>query len=902
MRSSIKPAILLSIILILFILLQPVSSDVSALQGASGLQLVGVGTDQVQFTHNGEPLLSFGGMSDFIFYAADDAYNYRQWADWAAAHGMNHVRAYPPLSWRRIEYFATNNGGSTANVLFPYRETSPGSRQFDLTQFNEAYWDRFRQQLEYLESRGIIVHLLMWNGWQLWASDTTSGSAAEIDWPGHFFNPANNVNSFTDSLGGALSNRYRIYHSVSDSNQQLAEAQRNWFRKLIEETHDLDNVYYDLVHEIAEHYRDWTKTSAWIENMANATRARWSELQPNKPIILGMDTGGLDSTQRDWIFSRPYFDVLIFGKEHTIARARDWRIQYNKPYIPQESWDDNGTKWSYRSPEQRVHLRKYLWKFMMAGVQQMDFYVKYGSGSRPAGFEHNYNPNGWNRFQDDALILRQFWNSLIDYPNLWFTGTASAGPGSHRLVLSSSREAVAYLSSATGQSNVNFTAQTLRLRNLALANGTYTVEIVKPDTGVINTRTVSVTGGSVDLSLPAFTDDLAVHIFTVSPTPTLAPTETATATFTETPTATETPSPTDTPSPTSTETATLTFTPTFTETFTLTAIETPTPTHTPTSALTDVSAPALRVEVIPSSAASGEQIAVGLQLVNVTGLYGLEVQCQVDPNVLTGNDVVGGEGFNSENSFFVDHQYQTDDGSWLVAASRMRPNPAIDGSMTAFTLIYTVQGAGSSQVTCSALGADANGHDMALEVINGSFNTTSSATPSETPQEISPTPTDTPTTEITPTSISGQSSITGIITYPGRSTHAGITVQLVDTQDIIVNSTETDTSGAYRFTNVPIGAYTIRASAPQHLTLSGSVLVETDGQTIDMGSHSLVVGDTDGNQVIDLADAIFVAANYGVTVPPAPPNADLNGDHIVDIFDLTLVGGNMGLTGSIVIE
>ncbi|HEX2909066.1 MAG TPA: hypothetical protein VHO69_19490 [Phototrophicaceae bacterium] len=61
-----------------------------------GLQIALAGTDRAYFTHNGKPLLSFGGQSDKIFYDADDAYNYRQWADWAAAHGMNHVRAYPP--------------------------------------------------------------------------------------------------------------------------------------------------------------------------------------------------------------------------------------------------------------------------------------------------------------------------------------------------------------------------------------------------------------------------------------------------------------------------------------------------------------------------------------------------------------------------------------------------------------------------------------------------------------------------------------------------------------------------------------------------------------------------------------------------------------------------------------
>jgi len=133
-----------------------------------GLKLEKVGTEHVYFTYHGKPLLSFGGMSDFLFYAAEDAYDYKKWADWQAAHGMNHCRAYLPGSWIHVEKFARENGGAIENVLFPFQETKPGDRQFDLTRFDERYWKRFRQQCEYLESKGIIIDLLMWNGWQLW--------------------------------------------------------------------------------------------------------------------------------------------------------------------------------------------------------------------------------------------------------------------------------------------------------------------------------------------------------------------------------------------------------------------------------------------------------------------------------------------------------------------------------------------------------------------------------------------------------------------------------------------------------------------------------------------------------------------------------------------------------------
>ena len=482
----------------------------AAQHNRSGVQLAKAGTAGAYFTHNGVPLLSFGGGSDFIFYAAEDAFNYKRWADWAAEHGINHLRAYPPLSWKHIEKFTHENGGRRDGMLFPYQETSPGSRQFDLTQFHPAYWTRFREQCEYLQSRGIVIHLLMWNGWQL----RDNG----LDWQGHFFNPENNVNSFTNHLGGDVENRLTLYHSVADEVTGLVNAQKAWFYKLIEETHDLDNVYFDLVHEIAEHCGEWSKTQQWIDEIAQSVRSRWAELTPDRPIVLGMDAGGIDSVAdgaRDWLFSRPYFDVAIWGKVHKVEQARAWREKYKKPYIGQESWDDNGVKYSYRVPQQRVGARKYFWKFMMAKCQQMDLYYKprvYRNVSNPEGYDHNYDPIGWNPFEDDALVLRKFWNRLVDYPNLWFNGGVQTGPGTHQYVLSSEVEAVAYCSSATGEENAHYKSQSLKLRDLALNDGHYTVEITSPVTGIMETGSVSVKTGALELILPAFTDDIVVHI------------------------------------------------------------------------------------------------------------------------------------------------------------------------------------------------------------------------------------------------------------------------------------------------------------------------------------------------------------------------------------------------------
>jgi len=494
------------------------------------LQLEKVGTEHVYFTYHGKPLLSFGSMSDFIFYAAEDAYDYKKWADWQASHGMNHCRAYLPGSWVHVEKFAHENGGKIENVLFPFKETEPGSRKFDLTKFDDRYWKRFREQCIYLQSKGIIIDMLMWNGWQLF---NYNPEVARYNWDGHFFNPENNINPCTGILNSAENqdNRLKIYHSLSDGNKELYEIQKAYFEKIIETTYDLDNVYYELVHELAMNYIDWDKTSEWIEAMAQVVRHKWQEYNPDRSIILATDGGHLEGypfnygggypepgSEMDWVFTRPYFDVLIYGNHHHTGNIKEWVRKYKKPYVAQESRDDSGQSWTYRRPQTRTHLRKYVWKLMMAKCQQIDIYAKLIHSlplveDKP-GPSNNYDPNGWNEFENDAKLLRQFFNKIVDYGSLDYKGyffISTVGPN---LVLSSDKEIIAYVSSPTGLENIEFlpNGAHIFLYDLQFPDGQYEASFFDPKSGPKESRMITIKKGSTKFRTPVFIDDMAVHI------------------------------------------------------------------------------------------------------------------------------------------------------------------------------------------------------------------------------------------------------------------------------------------------------------------------------------------------------------------------------------------------------
>ncbi|MEZ4669508.1 MAG: carboxypeptidase regulatory-like domain-containing protein [Anaerolineae bacterium] len=354
--------------------------------------------------------------------------------------------------------------------------------------------------------------------------------------------------------------------------------------------------------------------------------------------------------------------------------------------------------------------------------------------------------------------------------------------------------------------------------------------------------------------------------------------------------------------------------------------------------------PQVQVIINPPVIAVGDTVTVSVQVQNMTNLYGLQANCAVDPAVLTGVGRVDGDVFNQANSFFVDNGMKAD-GSWLIAATLLQPAPAFTGTGTVFHFQYQAQAAGSSSVMCSVLASNPFSAVIPVEVQGSGLITVNpvaavetvvpvptveSPLPTEIPTEVvvepQPTITETPSDEIQPTetgipeveptvTVEGEiippteeaplgttpSSIMGSVVYPIGADQSGINVFLTADGNLIGQAV-TGADGHYQFNDVTPGSYVLLVNAVEHLSLSYTITVIGDGAPIDVGQATLVAGDTDGNQVIDLADSSLITANFDQPSPPAPGNADLNHDGQINVADLVLIGMNYGQTGPVVIQ
>src|SRR5262245_15852143 len=116
-------------------------------------------------------------------------FDYKTYLDFLEANHHNLIRL-----WRAEN---ARGGEKTANFWFapmPYQRSAEccaydGGNKFDLSQLNQAYFDRLRQRVIEAGDRGIYVSIMLFDGWSI-----ESQIPNHEPWPGHPYNENNNVN------------------------------------------------------------------------------------------------------------------------------------------------------------------------------------------------------------------------------------------------------------------------------------------------------------------------------------------------------------------------------------------------------------------------------------------------------------------------------------------------------------------------------------------------------------------------------------------------------------------------------------------------------------------------------------------------------------------------------------
>lgn len=178
----------------------------------------------------------------------------------------------------------------------PYLRTGPGlandgKPRFNLTRFDQSYFDRMRARIVEAGRRGIYVSVMLFDGWSV----APIGAGLGNPWRGHPYNRANNVNGVDgapDGAGwGAEAHTLRV--------PAVVRLEERYVAKVIETVGDLDNVLYEISNESSPGSAPW---QYHMIEYVKAVEARRPERHPvGMSVTFNGDDAALWASPADWI-------------------------------------------------------------------------------------------------------------------------------------------------------------------------------------------------------------------------------------------------------------------------------------------------------------------------------------------------------------------------------------------------------------------------------------------------------------------------------------------------------------------------------------------------------------------------------------------------------------------------
>jgi hypothetical protein len=237
------------------------------------------------------PNFQDGGVTD-----PPRAFTWIAYLDMLRAHHLNIIKL-----WRFEQAkYSSETAGDFYLEPSPYLRPGPGTAidgkpKFDLTRFNQAYFDRMRQRIIEARARGIYVAIMLFDGWSVEAKlPQPNGNP----WLGHPYNVANNING----IDGDINHDNAGTESHTLAIPAVLALQEAYVRKVVDMVNDLDNVLY----EISNEDRATTAALAWQYHLIDFIHGYEAGKPKQHPVGMTSvwpdgENAWLFASEADWI-------------------------------------------------------------------------------------------------------------------------------------------------------------------------------------------------------------------------------------------------------------------------------------------------------------------------------------------------------------------------------------------------------------------------------------------------------------------------------------------------------------------------------------------------------------------------------------------------------------------------
>ncbi|MEZ5084655.1 MAG: hypothetical protein R2750_14615 [Bacteroidales bacterium] len=390
-------------------------------------------------------------------------FNFTDYLDWMEDLNHNFIRLW---AWE------TPKGTDWANninyTISPIPYVKVGS-QYDVTQLNQAYFDRLIQRIQDAKERGIYVAIMFFEGF--------SAEHASNAWNYHPLKAGNNINGI--SVG-----RYDVHTNL---NPDVVTAQKLYVREVIDivNYYNLNNVLYEIGNEIPY----TIESDLWQNDLIDYIHDyEFNTYGVNRPVGKTFQNDGgsnnaLFNSPADWISPNPDGGYDCRDGDAPVANGDKVIISDTDHFY--YIWYTNGG-----------HPIDFVWKSFTGGINAIHM-DDWGGGSNISGRllgTSYYSIYNWVRYN------MGFARELADRMNLVET-TPQPAKSSTGFCLASDSEYVVYFPANMSTANVDLSA----------TSGQLSVEWLNPETADVTTGQ-NVSGGGVQSFTSPYGDYAVLYL------------------------------------------------------------------------------------------------------------------------------------------------------------------------------------------------------------------------------------------------------------------------------------------------------------------------------------------------------------------------------------------------------
>jgi hypothetical protein len=444
------------------------------------------------------------------------AFDYEKYLADAADKKMTLTRTF--LLYRELQ--TPRNPSSpckpeSPDYLAPYSRTGPGKAFdgepiYDLDRWNPEYFARLRRFLRTASDRGIVVELTLFShtyGDPIWS-----------------LNPLNGKNN----KQGVGKIEWAAYDSLRD--KALFQRQTAYARKIVQETFDFDNVYYEICNEPAGgKLKDVTAADvdAWLAEMTRVVRDELKK-RGHTHLVFGAEAFNVAKltqhfeasfTGSDWdvINVHPHAYLFLGGRQYDLGGFMDKRLELARvrdfclavyPRPKPVVLDEDNVASLYRDPTGWTIHRKRAWTAVLNGAHYdyIDFSVTVGSERGTAASRRGIRQ--WMRQLSEFIHAFDFIHArplpewVRTKPEHLVASTLAVEGKDYVVYLADSREVSDPTAGEPIHGPVSF----------ALPEGSFRVAAYSPVTGEYSPAVALEGGKAVSIDVPVFRHDVVLRV------------------------------------------------------------------------------------------------------------------------------------------------------------------------------------------------------------------------------------------------------------------------------------------------------------------------------------------------------------------------------------------------------